>query len=84
MKPFEEDRIELEETSDQTIRELGEFVRTRRKELGITQELLSELTGLTQSQVSKVERGIKPRVSVQVMIKMVSALGGKVVFKTLY
>ena len=36
----------------------GEILRERRKELGMTQKELAELSGLTQSNICKIERGV--------------------------
>ena len=40
-----------------SVEELGEAIRTRRKELHYTQAFLAEFTGLSVSFISDVERG---------------------------
>ena len=40
-----------------SVEELGEAIRTRRKELHYTQAFLAELTGVSVSFISDVERG---------------------------
>ena len=40
-----------------SVEELGEAIRTRRKELHYTQALLAEFTGFSVSFISDVERG---------------------------
>lgn len=40
-----------------SVEELGEAIRTRRKELHYTQEFLAEFTGFSVSFISDVERG---------------------------
>ncbi len=37
--------------------ELGEFIRERRKKLGVSQDILARKSGLAQTIISKIERG---------------------------
>lgn len=37
--------------------DMGRLIRDRRRELGLTQEVLYSLTGVTQAKLSKIERG---------------------------
>ena len=43
-----------------SVEELGEAIRTRRKELHYTQAFLAEFTGFSVSVISDVERGKAP------------------------
>jgi transcriptional regulator with XRE-family HTH domain len=56
-----------------TDRKLGERVRTRRIEIGMSQEKLAELVGLTFQQVQKYERGDN-RIAVGRLLDIAEAL----------
>ena len=53
---------------------LGKMLKTRRKELGITQAYLSEVTGLSTTFISDVENG-KSTAEIGRIIKLVNMLG---------
>ena len=51
---------------------IGERIRSKRKELGITQNKLSEMIGLSEHYISKIERAVsKPRVDTLAAISKV-------------
>ena len=53
---------------------LGQAIRTRRKELKYTQAYLSEVTGLSVTFISDVERG-KPTAEIEKTIHLINILG---------
>lgn len=53
---------------------LGETIKKRRKELGITQPHLAELAGVSTNTLYKLERG-QSNPSVEVLNKLVEVLG---------
>jgi len=53
---------------------LGQAIRTRRKELKYTQAYLSEVTGLSVTFISDVERG-KPTAEIEKTIRLINILG---------
>lgn len=53
---------------------LGEVIRERRKELKYTQAYLSEVTGLSTSFISDLERG-KPTVEIEKTLFLINLLG---------
>ena len=54
--------------------ELGKRVTERRAELGLSQDELANLVGVTQGMISLIERGIKSP-SLEVLLKLQEALG---------
>lgn len=62
-----------ERAAGATDRRLGERVRVRRLEIGMTQERLAELLGVTFQQVQKYEKGVN-RVAVSRLLDIASAL----------
>ena len=54
--------------------EIGEFVRSRRKASGLTQQQLGELAGVGTRFVSELERG-KPTVRLSVVNKVLTVFG---------
>ena len=54
--------------------EVGKRVTERRAELGISQDELANLVGVTQGMISLIERGIKSP-SLEVLLKLQEALG---------
>lgn len=54
------------------------LIKTRRKELGIRQTALSEATGISQGNISKIENGVIPRFDDA--LKILKALKIKVTF----
>ena len=54
--------------------ELGERIKKRRKELGYTQQFLSDFTGLSVTFISQVERG-KTTAEIEKTIQLINTLG---------
>lgn len=54
--------------------DLGVLIKDRRKELKITQEELSSLTGIDQANLSRIERGTV-KAELDTYLKLLSALG---------
>ena len=54
-------------------RQLGEYLRRKRKALGLTQERLAELCDLTPEHISGIERG-RRLPSVKTLLRMAEAL----------
>lgn len=55
-------------------RSLGHIIRIRRKELSYTQAYLSEVTGLSITFISDLERG-KPTAEIEKTIQLIHILG---------
>ena len=53
---------------------IGSEIRERRKALGITQQTVAELAGVSRRLVSEIERG-RPTVRVDVLGRVVGVLG---------
>ena len=54
--------------------DLGNAIRKRRKELGYTQQFLSDFTGLSVTFISQVERG-KATAEIEKTIQLINILG---------
>ncbi len=53
---------------------IGDIVKRKRLELGLTQQELEDRSGVTQSMISKLEKGSAENVSVDVLRKLAKAL----------
>lgn len=56
------------------VKELGETIKSRRKELGITQPHLAELAKISTNTLYKLERG-RGNPSLEVLNKLIEVLG---------
>ena len=56
------------------VHHLGETIKNRRKELGITQPLLAELANVSVNTLYKLERG-QSNPSLEVLLKLAEVLG---------
>lgn len=56
---------------------IGQRIAQLRKEKGLTQEQLSELTGLDRTNIAKIENG-KYNVSIDILNKVCVSLGTKI------
>lgn len=54
--------------------DLGKSIKKRRKELGYTQQFLSDFTGLSVTFISQVERG-KSTAEIEKIIQLINILG---------
>jgi len=54
--------------------EIGELVKTARKEKKFTQSDLAKEVGITRQTLSKLEKGLIDKVSLQLFIKILEAL----------
>jgi HTH-type transcriptional regulator/antitoxin HipB len=58
----------------QSPEDMGRLIRDRRRELGLTQEVLYLLTGVTQAKLSKIERG-QSAASLDTYLRIFNGLG---------
>lgn len=63
------------ERADRTLRELGRDLRTARVTRGLSQRVVGAAAALTQSQVSEIERGRYPGVSIDALSRHAVAVG---------
>lgn len=54
---------------------LGEFVAARRKELGYSRNKLGEMTGISHTEVFRIENGERANPSMKVIANLAKALG---------
>jgi transcriptional regulator with XRE-family HTH domain len=74
-----EDRPRGDRQPNPVDRHVGERVRARRKQLGLSQDKLAEALGLTFQQVQKYERGVN-RISASKLFEAAGALSVEVPF----
>jgi len=55
--------------------EIGETVKRVRKEKGLTQSELAKQAGMTRQTLSKLEKGLIDKVTLQMFIKILDVLG---------
>jgi transcriptional regulator with XRE-family HTH domain len=55
--------------------EIGELIKTARKEKKLTQSDLAKDVGITRQTLSKLEKGLIDKVSLQLFIKILETLG---------
>ncbi len=58
----------------QSLTDFGSLIQSRRKALGLSQNDLASLTGVAQSNLSKIERGLIPA-TLETYLRLASALG---------
>jgi transcriptional regulator with XRE-family HTH domain len=58
-----------------------EWVKARRTALGVTQKLLSTMTGIPRHYISQIENGQRELTSIQHMVKIVKALNAEIVIQ---
>ena len=63
-------------------KEIGQLIRTRRKELNLTQEELAIFCELSINGISKIERGISD-VRLSTLLKLKEFLGFDIIFRLL-
>jgi len=59
--------------------QIGDIVKTKRADLGLTQKDLSESSNVTQSMISKVEGKSADNVSIEILRKLAKALNCSVI-----
>jgi transcriptional regulator with XRE-family HTH domain len=60
---------------DPTLRVIGRYLRRSRRYLGKTQQQLADSVGLSQSMVSRAERGVAPAMRLERLLLLCTALG---------
>ena len=60
--------------NDNYLMQIGDLVKNRRLDLGLTQQELEARSGVTQSMISKLEKGAAPNISVEALRKLAKAL----------
>lgn len=53
---------------------IGGLIKTKRLSLGLTQQELEDISGVTQSMISKLEKGIADNVSIDILRKLAKAM----------
>jgi transcriptional regulator with XRE-family HTH domain len=61
----------------QTREDFGKRIATLREEKNMSQQELAELTGITQSNISRIEQG-KYSVGFDILVKIAEAMGKKI------
>lgn len=56
-------------------KKIGEFLRGKRKEKGYSMQRLSQLSGISTSEISRIETGVRPTSTIQTLEKLTTALG---------
>jgi len=69
-------RLSSKVDKDKKLLRVGAAIRAKRKDLGISQELLAALAGVERSNMGKIERG-ENNLSVLNLIRIASALSCK-------
>ncbi|MBX7043873.1 MAG: helix-turn-helix domain-containing protein [Ignavibacteria bacterium] len=64
------------------IKDIGEIIRTRRRELGITQPHLAELANISTNTLYKIERG-QGNPSIDVLNKLAEVLGMEITLEVI-
>lgn len=59
------------------LRRFGAELRRRRRVSGLSQGRLAELSGVSQSSISRLERGKAPYASLQLIVRLGEAMGGR-------
>jgi transcriptional regulator with XRE-family HTH domain len=59
--------------------DIGDFLKRRRRQAGLTQEELAKKSRMSQSQISQIERGISDNVTIWNLRSIAKALGCAVV-----
>lgn len=57
------------------MKRIGEFVREKRKEKGLSIRKVCERSGVSTAEISRIETGIRPTSTIQILEKIVNALG---------
>ncbi|WP_191089035.1 helix-turn-helix domain-containing protein [Arenibacter lacus] len=70
---------ELKMVAEKSVAEIVQFIKERRKTLNISQVVLSEMTGVAQGYISKIENGDVKRISYAHIVRLIGALNGKLV-----
>ncbi len=64
----------MNKTMEKLLKEVGKRIKSHRKEQGMSGEQLADKAGLTTTYVSRVENGLVPGVSLDVIIRIAKAL----------
>jgi len=66
--------IDIKRSKDELILKVGLLIKTRRNEIGISQEMLGEMSGIGRDYISKLENGRKPGFTFGLIAKVFDAL----------
>lgn len=64
-----------ERLADETLTSLGRQLRIARIGAGLSQRTLEESTGVSHSEISRIERGRTPNVPLRVLVRLATSLG---------
>lgn len=62
------------------VQQIGEAIKNRRKELGITQPHLAELAGVSTNSLYKIERG-QANPTLETLLQLAEVLGMELLFQ---
>lgn len=66
----------MEKSDDvEKLQRLGEYIRRKRKEKGLTLTEAADLTGVTLGEVGRIERGERVRTSLPLLMRVLNELG---------
>ena len=75
------DYLEIKEEETELVQKVAALIKTRREELGMSQALLSKLSGVEKAYVSRLERGKRPGFTFGIIVKLFTSL--KINFATI-
>tara|TARA_B100001146_G_scaffold221179_1_gene231118 strand:- start:311 stop:559 length:249 start_codon:yes stop_codon:yes gene_type:complete len=66
--------VEIKESETEIVQKVAALIRNKRQGMGVSQMLLSEISGVEQSYISKLELGKKPGYTFGIVAKLFTAL----------
>ena len=73
------DYVEIQQSETEIVQKVSALIKNRREELGVSQVMLSKLSGIDRAYISRLERGMKPGFTFGIIAKLFTAL--KIKFK---
>jgi transcriptional regulator with XRE-family HTH domain len=65
--------------NNEYLMQIGDIVKNKRRDLGLTQKELENRSGVTQSMISKLEKGSAENISIDILRKLAKAMNCTVV-----
>lgn len=66
--------VDIKESETELVEKVAQLIKSRREELGVSQVMLSKLSGVDRAYISRLERGMKPGFTFGIIAKLFTAL----------
>jgi transcriptional regulator with XRE-family HTH domain len=72
--------LQVEGSDDEIVQSIAQFIRLRRRQINLSQQIISNSIGIDRAYFSRIERGLVHNISVWMLVRILTALNVRMEF----